>query len=254
MATGGVHDATPADLAAWDARAVDGPGGSIWQSRAWAEHAAQRGWRTRHLVDAAGVPLLVLLRPWPGIAGAGAYLPRGPVSAGDPPARIVERLVGVTEALARDGVDVLATDAEVPAATGYPALLRGAGFAPIEEIQPSRHRMAVPLTADVPAAWEGIAKKTRQRIGSAQRRGLVVRRFDLIGGAPPVAPRRRGRQPRRSACRRPRGRGGRGVRALPRAAGEHGDAARLRDRPARQLRGVVARSDARRPPPVPGGA
>ncbi len=179
-----VRDAAPSDLATWDARAVDGPGGSVWQSRAWGEHAARNGWRTRHLIDAAGFPLLVLLRPWPAIGGASAYLPRGPVAAGDAPARIVERLVGVTERLGADGVDVLATDAEIALESGYADLLRGAGFAPIEEIQPSRHRMAVSLHGDEAAAWEGIARKTRQRIGSAHRRGLVVRRLDVRDAAP----------------------------------------------------------------------
>ena len=180
-----MRDATQADLQAWDVRAVDGPGGSVWQSLAWGEHAARGDWRVRHLVDGEGVPLLVLLRDWPAIGGGSAYLPRGPVGAGDPPDRIVERLVGVTDALAAAGVDVLATDAEVAAATGYPALLERAGFAAIDEIQPSRHRMGVPLHGDEDAAWEAIAKKTRQRIGSAKRRGLVVRRFDLHHGAIP---------------------------------------------------------------------
>ncbi len=47
--------------------------------------------------------------------------------------------------LAERGVDVLASDAEVPAATGYPSKLRASGFRPIEEIQPSRHRMTLSL-------------------------------------------------------------------------------------------------------------
>ncbi|MCU0505338.1 MAG: hypothetical protein MUE82_06125, partial [Chloroflexi bacterium] len=75
-------------------------------------------------------------------------------------------------------MDVVATDAEIPASTGYPAFLREAGFTPIEELMPSRHRMAVALDGGTEAAWERIAKKTRQRIGSARRRGVVVRRFD----------------------------------------------------------------------------
>jgi hypothetical protein len=183
-----VRDATPDDLAAWDAAAVDGPGGSIWQSRGWAEHAARNGWRPRHLVDDAGVPLLALLRPWPVVRGASAYVPRGPVSAGDPAERVVQRLVGVVQRLVGDGVDVVATDAEIPAATGYPALLREAGFVPIPELMPSRDRMTVALDGGVGDAWERIAKKTRQRIGSAQRRGLVVRRFDARGEDPAGEP------------------------------------------------------------------
>jgi lipid II:glycine glycyltransferase (peptidoglycan interpeptide bridge formation enzyme) len=178
-----VRDATPEDLARWDVATVAGPGGSVWQSRAWAEHAARTGWRTRQLVDEAGIPVLALVRPWPLVGGSSAYIPRGPVSAGDPAPRVVERLTGVVERLVADGVDVVATDAEIPAPTGYPALLRAAGFTPIEELMPSRHRMAVALDGDAEAAWERIARKTRQRIGSARRRGLVVRRFDALPGA-----------------------------------------------------------------------
>lgn len=183
-----VRDATTSDLDHWDAVAVDGPGGSIWQSLAWAEHAARAGWRPRRLLDDAGIPVLALLRPWPAIGGASAYIPRGPVAAGDPPERVVARLTGVVRRLAADGVDVVATDAEIPAATGYRSLLREAGFAPIEELMPSRDRMAVPLDGGIDGAWEHIAKKTRQRIGSARRRGLVVRRFDAARIAAPEGP------------------------------------------------------------------
>ena len=44
-----VRDATPEELADWDARTVDAPGGHVYQSRAWAEH--RRGVRL-----AAAVP------------------------------------------------------------------------------------------------------------------------------------------------------------------------------------------------------
>lgn len=187
----GVREATGADLASWDARAVDGAGGSIWQSRAWGEHAARAGWGVRHLAFDDGLPLLVLHRRWPAIPGGSAYLPRGPIPAGEPAARTAERLVAAWDRLAGEGIDVVASDAEVRAETGYPALLAAAGFRPIEEIHPSRHRMAAPLTGSSggsaeAAAWESIAKKTRQRIGSAQRRGLVVRRFDARAEVDPA--------------------------------------------------------------------
>ena len=182
----GVREATEADLATWDARVVDGPGGSIWQSRAWADHAGRAGWDVRQLAYDDGLPLLVLRRSWPLLPGGSAYLPRGPVAAGEPIGRTAERLVAACDLLTADGIDVVASDTEVPADTGYPALLAEAGFRPIDEIHPSRHRMAAPLGEGPPAeaaAWESIAKKTRQRIGSAQRRGLVVRRFDARSGA-----------------------------------------------------------------------
>jgi hypothetical protein len=135
----------------------------------------------RRLTYDDGLPLLVLRRPWPLLPGGSAYLPRGPVPAGEPVERTAERLVAAYERLAAEGIDVLASDAEVRADTAYPVLLSRAGFRPIDEIHPSRHRMAAPLDQGAgaeAAAWESIAKKTRQRIGSAQRRGLVVRLFD----------------------------------------------------------------------------
>jgi hypothetical protein len=192
----GLRVATETDLATWDARAVDGPGGSIWQSRAWADHAGRAGWEVRHLAYDDGLPLLVLRRSWPLLPGGSAYLPRGPVAAGEPAARTAERLVAASDRLAAEGVDVVASDAEIPADSGYPALLAATGFRPIDDIHPSRHRMGAPLgtgAAGEVAAWEGIAKKTRQRIGSARRRGLVVRRFDArIAPAAEAAPSDRG--------------------------------------------------------------
>ena len=179
----GLRDATDADLGGWDARAVDGPGGSVWQSVAWGAHAARAGWRVRRLAYDDGSPLLVLERRWPVIPGGSAYLPRGPVAAGEEAARTVERLVVAAEWLASRGIDVIASDAAIPAASGYPRLLQAAGFRPIEEIHPSRHTMSASLVGGAAGAWDRIAKTTRQRIGSARRRGLVVRVFDARGTA-----------------------------------------------------------------------
>jgi hypothetical protein len=173
-----LRDATDADLRGWDARAVEGPGGSVWQSLAWGAHAARAGWKVRHLAYDDGLPLLVLERAWPVLPGGGAYLPRGPVAAGEDAAGTAERLVAAADRLAANGIDVIATDAGIPAASGYPARLQAAGFRPIEEIHPSRHTMSASLDGGAPGAWDRIAKTTRQRIGSARRRGLVVRRFD----------------------------------------------------------------------------
>ena len=92
-------------------------------------------------------------------------------------------------ALAADGVDVVAADAEIPASdSAYGAAIKAAGFVPIEEIQPSRHRVALPLPpgTDEAAALDGITKSTRQRIRAAERDAVVVVRHDRrqVGGAP----------------------------------------------------------------------
>lgn len=180
-----VRAASDHDLADWDALAVDSPGGHVYQSVAWARHRETSGWRPRFLLTTDDAPVLSLERPWPTIGGSSAYLPRGPVAAGTPlaeaPVVLARRLIEVTEALAADGVDVVATDAEVPAADrSYGDAIRAAGFAPIEEIQPSRHRIALPLEpgADERAVFGGISKSTRQRIGAAERGGVVVARHD----------------------------------------------------------------------------
>jgi serine/alanine adding enzyme len=191
--TEAVHDATPDERRDWDALTVDAPGGHVYQSEAWASHRAASGWRPRFLVTPAGARVLALERDWPMVGGSSAYVPRGPVQAGvesdDPSATQARTLIDVADALAATGVDVVAADAEVSAAeTGYGTAIRAAGFVAIEEIQPSRHRIALPLApeADEDAAFEGIAKSTRQRIRAAERDAVVVVRHDRrqAGGVP----------------------------------------------------------------------
>ncbi|HEY3524492.1 MAG TPA: GNAT family N-acetyltransferase [Candidatus Limnocylindrales bacterium] len=174
------HDATPDELEGWDALAVDGPGGHVYQSRAWAEHRAGQGWEPRYLAWDDGERALVLTRPWPLVGGAGAYVPRGPRPVPGKGGAVAGRLVDLAERLAGDGVDVLSADPEVPAADdGYRRTLTAAGFAPIEELQPSRHRLRRPLHGiDEDGAMSGIAKSTRQRIRQAERAGVRVVRHD----------------------------------------------------------------------------
>ncbi|HXG25507.1 MAG TPA: GNAT family N-acetyltransferase [Candidatus Binatia bacterium] len=188
------REATPDELDRWDALTVRPPGGHVLQSRAWAEHRATRGWQPRHLVGDDGSAVLALTRPWPIVGGASAYLPRGPVpTAGLEEA--VARLDGATAWLAASGIDVVASDAEVTAA-GYRERLRSIGYAPIEEIQPSRHRLSVRLApdADEERVLGNVAKSTRQRIRQAERGGLIVVRHDAAAptqqpaGDPDFAP------------------------------------------------------------------
>jgi len=180
----------------WDEHTVDLPNGHVYQSLEWAAHRAASGWLPRYLLLPGGPGVLALLRPWPQIGGFSAYLPRGPVPDSDPAADAA-RLVGVADLLAHEGIDVVAADAEVPASPAYADALKRAGFHPIEEIQPSRHRMSLPLAGRVEAGvFEGISKSTRQRIRQAESSDIVVVRHDARlgrggvgeGFAPPPEP------------------------------------------------------------------
>lgn len=182
------RDAHPNELVDWDARTVDTPGGHVYQSRAWAEHRRSSGWSPRFLVTDDGGRVLALTRPWPVIGGGSGYLPRGPVpgAAWVEPATIADRQIAVSEALAGDGIDVVAADPEVAAAArAYRETILVAGFRPIEELQPSRHRISLPLAprADEATVFEGIAKSTRQRVRAAERDGVTVARHDTRIGA-----------------------------------------------------------------------
>jgi lipid II:glycine glycyltransferase (peptidoglycan interpeptide bridge formation enzyme) len=177
--------ATPAELADWDERVVDGRGGHVLQSRAWAAHRESSGWTADHLVFDDGYRVLALRRPWPIVGGWSAYVPRGPIPADEPAERTADRLAEIAEHLGSSGVAVVASDAEVPAATGYRDRLRAIGFHPIEEIQPSRHRLSLGLVGrpedDVFAAF---SKSTRQRIRKAEEVVAKVVRHD--GRLPPA--------------------------------------------------------------------
>jgi lipid II:glycine glycyltransferase (peptidoglycan interpeptide bridge formation enzyme) len=167
----------------WDARTVDRAGGHVYQSVAWASHRSRSGWSPRFITSGEHA-VLALTRRWPAIGGGSAYIPRGPVPSTD------GRLAGTALAYAvtglrAEGVDVIAADAEVPAAdAAYRAVLDELGFHPIEEIQPSRHRICLPLdpAAGEEAAFGHFAKSTRQRIRQAERAGSSVVRHDALAG------------------------------------------------------------------------
>jgi lipid II:glycine glycyltransferase (peptidoglycan interpeptide bridge formation enzyme) len=164
----------------WDELAVDRPGGHVYQSRAWAEHRRGEGWRPLY-VSIRGLRILALTRPWPLLPGASAYVPRGPapVVAGD---ELGPALWAVTKALAGAGIDVVAVDPEVGADdAAWRTWLRRCGYHPIDEIQPSRHRMTLPLrdaAGDEDAVFGAVAKSTRQRIRKAEKQAIVVVRHD----------------------------------------------------------------------------
>jgi lipid II:glycine glycyltransferase (peptidoglycan interpeptide bridge formation enzyme) len=185
--TAGPRLATPSELATWDEHTVRAPGGHAYQSVAWGEHRARLGWTPLFVVLDDQRRALVLTRRAPVVGSASAYVPRGPVvgPGDDAPADAARRVVGLARWLADEhGVDVLASDAEVPLAqAAYGHALRAGGFRPIPEIQPSRHRisLAVAPGADDEQVRAGIAKSTRQRMDRAERDGIVVTRFDGAG-------------------------------------------------------------------------
>jgi lipid II:glycine glycyltransferase (peptidoglycan interpeptide bridge formation enzyme) len=180
-----VREATSADLLDWDRLTVGRPNGHVYQSRTWAEQRARLGWRPRFLVLEDDQAALALLRPYAVVPGSTAYIPRGPVwDPGDDAQRIAERLRAITEWLADDGVDVVASDAEIPAyLPGIGAALAAIGFAPIPEIQPSRHRVSLRLAPDTDdaAVRAGLTKSTRQRITAAEADGIAIHRHDTAG-------------------------------------------------------------------------
>lgn len=171
------REARPEELDAWDDLTVRPAGGHVLQSRAWAAYREEAGWHPRFLLGADGSAVLALLKPWPRIQGWSAYLSRGPVPTTDDPARLAARLDGAARYLTSHGVDVVASDPQVRASTGYAAELAKIGFAPIEEIQPSRHRLSVPLGdgIDEDSAFARVTKQTRQRIRKADQALSVVR-------------------------------------------------------------------------------
>jgi lipid II:glycine glycyltransferase (peptidoglycan interpeptide bridge formation enzyme) len=174
-----IHEATPDELADWDERTVDGRGGHVYQSLTWAEHRERSGWTADRLVFEDGFRVLALRRRWPIVGGWSAYVPRGPVGAGEPVEGTAERLDAVVDHLSGLGVAVVAADAEIPADTGYGGSLRRRGFHPIEEIQPSRHRITLPLAGRAEDdVFGGISKSTRQRIRKAEDDGIAVIRHD----------------------------------------------------------------------------
>jgi lipid II:glycine glycyltransferase (peptidoglycan interpeptide bridge formation enzyme) len=162
----------------WDELAVDRPGGHVYQSRAWAEHRRAIGWQPL-FISVAGLRILALVRPWFLVDGGSAYIPRGPAPV-VPGGELGSALWQTTVALARRGIDVIAEDAEVPADDAeWRTWLRRARYRPIDEIQPSRHRLTLPLSGrDEEAVFGGVAKSTRQRIRKAESAGIAVVRYD----------------------------------------------------------------------------
>jgi Acetyltransferase (GNAT) domain len=182
-----IRAATADDLAGWDSLTVAAADGDVHQSLAWAEHRRSSGWRVHYLAASDGGLVLALGRARPVLGGGRLYVPRGPVNDGRPEAERADRLAAIAGWAGDGGYDEIVADAEVPVATGYPALLAAHGFHQVEELDASRHRMSVRIPAGVPEAEirAGIAGRARQRFHMAERRGYRVVRHDALAGADP---------------------------------------------------------------------
>jgi hypothetical protein len=182
-----VREAVPEELASWDGRVVDAPGGDVQQSLAWGLHRARMGSVPHHLVLEDGSFALVLGRRRLLLGSGRAYVPRGPVAAGAGPEVVAGRLDAIAAWARGAGFDVVVADPGMPAASGLGALLAGLGFHQVEEVVPSRHRVgiAIPAGGDDATLLEGIASKTRQQLVTAERRGLRIQRYDRLAGEDP---------------------------------------------------------------------
>ena len=140
----------------WDALTVEAPGGHVYQSRAWADAsrgvrlACHASWSTDD-----GGRVLALTRPWPLVGGGSAYLPRGPGPARPPNGSRPRRpQVAVADDAGRRRGSTWwrPIPRSRPPTRAFGETIAAAGFAPIEEIQPSRHRISLPLetAADEP--------------------------------------------------------------------------------------------------------
>ncbi len=179
-----VREAAVEELATWDERTVDPPGGDVQQSRAWAAHRARTGWHPHQLVLDDDAAVLALGRRTPALGGGRLYVPKGPVAAGSDAAQVAGRLAAVA-GWARDaGYDTIVATRRCRRPAASRRSSPRSGSARVEEIGPSRHRMTAPIVpgADDDALLAPIAKKTRQRFLAAERRGMRVVRYDATGG------------------------------------------------------------------------
>jgi hypothetical protein len=181
------HLATEAELADWDTAAVLSPHGHVLQSLAWADASAARGTQTWPIAFDDGFRMLVLGRGPRNGEGNPAYASRGPIPEPDPRVT-VQRALAAAELLAGQGIDALIVDGESEASSGLGELLAEAGFEPVEEQQPSRHRMDIRLgpvdapNSDEKTIFGSFGATTRNAIRQADRHGLLVRRLDAGGG------------------------------------------------------------------------
>lgn len=180
---------------AWDARAVDAPGGDVHQGSAWLAYRASLG-REAIALEVNDTPIGILLNRAPLVGLPKGHVPRGPAVRWDP---TIDQAVSVSERLQlaatwlREERGLVALDADpwLPAGEATEAAYRNAGLHAGEEIFPSQHTMVLRASATGASEaelFEGIAKSTRQRIGLAERAGFVAERVTHLTSTPDRAP------------------------------------------------------------------
>jgi lipid II:glycine glycyltransferase (peptidoglycan interpeptide bridge formation enzyme) len=114
-------------------------------------------------------------------------VPKGPVPAGATAEAVADRLAAVAAWAREAGYDTILADAEIPATTGYRAALAARGFRSVDEVGPSRHRVAAPIPAgaDHERLLAAIGTTTRQMIVAAERRGMRIVRHDAAAALEP---------------------------------------------------------------------
>jgi lipid II:glycine glycyltransferase (peptidoglycan interpeptide bridge formation enzyme) len=167
------------DDAAWDAFAQSHPQGHMLQSAGWGALKSRFGWERRRLAIAGPAGLIagaqVLLRRRLGISGA--YVPRGPLFAGDAPADTL--LLAALDRLARRNRAVFLRlepnmlEDRPEAATLHSSLLL-AGFRPAATIQP-RSSIHLDLRPTADHLFAAFSKGHRADIRRAERGGVAVR-------------------------------------------------------------------------------
>jgi len=176
---------------AWDARAVDAPGGDVHQGSAWLAYRTSLG-REAIALEIDGEPLGVLLNRAPLVGLPKGHAPRGPVV---PWGATLAQAVAVAERIqhaaswlsAEYGLVSLDADPWLPAGEATEAALGHAGLQKSDEIFPSQHTMLLRASATGTAEadlFEGITKSTRQRIALAERAGFAAERITHLTSTP----------------------------------------------------------------------
>jgi len=169
---------------AWDARAVDAPGGDVHQGSAWLAYRASLG-REAIALELDDTPIGVLLNRAPLVGLPKGHVPRGPLA---PWGTTLAQAVAVTGRIQRVaqwlqaecGLVSLDADPWLPAGEATEAAFRTAGFRKSPEIFPSQHTMVLGASATGTSEadlLEGISKSTRQRIALAERAGFTPERI-----------------------------------------------------------------------------
>lgn len=174
----------PGQVSRWNDAVGELPGGNLFQAREWGQVKDQQGWTPhRLLVERSGRPVaaaLVLTRQVP-LLGTLMYSPCGPLldwTDGDASSRLMERAAALAE---RSGAFAWRTEPRIPAGDEAAAdALERAGLRTIPEEwsywNRPKYDMHLPLAGGEAAVFARLGSRTRGKIRSVARAGVVVER------------------------------------------------------------------------------